>query len=45
MQEQAKLSAALSERDAVIAAQEHRIHALDRTNAQLLRALEQIREL
>lgn len=43
--EQLKLSEQLEEKDAVIQAQEDRINALDRTNTQLLMALEHIREL
>ncbi|KAK7086908.1 Disabled 2-interacting protein, partial [Halocaridina rubra] len=43
--EQMKMSELMTEKDAVIQAQEDRIHALDRTNTQLLLALEQIREL
>nr|XP_053627579.1 uncharacterized protein LOC128685096 isoform X4 [Cherax quadricarinatus] len=43
--EQMKMTELMSEKDAVIQAQEDRINALDRTNTQLLMALEQIREL
>ncbi|XP_042227710.1 ras GTPase-activating protein nGAP-like isoform X2 [Homarus americanus] len=43
--EQMKMSELMSEKDAVIQRQEDRINALDRTNTQLLMALEQIREL
>ncbi|KAK4311999.1 hypothetical protein Pmani_016536 [Petrolisthes manimaculis] len=43
--EQVKMTELMSEKDALIQAQEDRINALDRTNTQLLMALEQIREL
>lgn len=43
--EQMKMSELMSEKDAVIQAQEDKINALDRTNTELLKALEQIREL
>lgn len=43
--EQMKMNELMSEKDALIQAQEDRINALDRTNTQLLMALEHIREL